>query len=241
MEFIDIHTHILSGVDDGAKTIEDSIALLKQEKENGVSSVVLTPHFYPEAHNFDEHYNKCRESFLALKEAIKGKDLPQIYLGFEVQYFSGISKSDTLDKLCFENTNVILLEIPFLNTLTDNMINEIVKLDMDIGLSVIIAHIERYAKERLFKKLLKVVSDGHAKAQISSDYLMDSLSKKTVYKLFKNNLVSYIASDSHDQKERPVLLQSAFDDLRADFRPQLINCIKNGEKLNNLLKGTDND
>ncbi len=241
MGFADIHTHILPGVDDGAKTLEDAIALLEQEKENGVSSVVLTPHFYPAVHSFDEHYAKCKEAFETLKEAIKDKDLPEIHFGFEVQYFSGISKSASLEKLCFENTNIILLEIPFLYPLTENMINEIIKLDMDIGLSVILAHIERYGKDRLFKKLLKVVADGHAKAQISSDYITDNAVKKVVYKLLKNNMVSFIASDCHNAKERPVMILKALNDLRLDFHPQVVRCIKNGLKIENTLKGIAND
>lgn len=240
MGFVDIHTHILPGVDDGAKTLEDAIALLEQEKENGVSSVVLTPHFYPAVHNFDEHYLKCKEAFEQLKDAVKDKDLPDIHFGFEVQYFAGISRSESLEKLCFENTNIILLEIPFLFPLTENMLKEIVKLDMDIGLKVIIAHIERYGKERLFKKLLKIVTDGHAKAQISSDYITDKAVKKVVYKLLKNNFVSFIASDCHNAKERPVLLQKAFRDLRVDYHPQVVNCLKNSAKIEDILKGNPN-
>lgn len=241
MGFIDIHTHILPGVDDGAETIEDSIALLEQEKANGVSSVVLTPHFYPAVHSFDEHYEKCKNAFDQLKEAIKDKDLPEIFLGFEVQYFSGISRSDKLDKLCFEGTNILLLEIPFLDPLTENMINEIIKLDMEIGLSVIIAHIERYSKERLYKKLLKAVSDKHAKAQISSDFITDNHIKKTVYKLLKNNLVDYIASDVHSVKDRPVLLSEALRNLRVDYHPQLVNFYKNSARLEDTLKGINDD
>ncbi len=241
MGLVDTHTHILPDVDDGAKNFEEAIALLEQEKENGVTSVVLTPHFYPAVHSFNDHYNKCKEAFSAFKEAIKDKDLPDIYLGFEVQYFSGISRSENLEKLCLENTNILLLEIPFLYPLTDNMINEIIKLDMDIGMSVIIAHIERYGKERLFKKLLKAVADGHAKAQISADFVTDKSVKKVVYKLLKNNLVSYIASDCHDARERPVMLKKAFSDLRVSFHPQIVTCIKNSTKLENQLKGNFDD
>lgn len=45
---VDLHTHILPGVDDGAETIEQSLALLEAERQNGVEAVVFTPHFLPQ-------------------------------------------------------------------------------------------------------------------------------------------------------------------------------------------------
>ena len=241
MGFSDSYSHILPGVDDGAKTIDEAITLLKQEKENGVTSVVLTPHFYPHLHNMDEHLEKCKASYESLKDAVKDMDLPKLYLGYEVQYFSGISHCTDLDKFCFENTNIILLELPFLSPLTQNMLDEIVKLDMDIGLSVIIAHIERYAGEKLFKKLLKIIKNGHAKAQISTDFIFDNSFVKPVNYLLKKDVVSFIASDAHNIETRPVCFNEAFSKLRVSFHSQLVKCIKNSQKLETTLKGNVDD
>ena len=54
MTFLDIHTHILPNVDDGAKNMETAIKLLEMLKEQGVTDVVATPHFYPDEDNAEE-------------------------------------------------------------------------------------------------------------------------------------------------------------------------------------------
>ncbi len=241
MGLIDIHTHILPAIDDGAKTVEDSIALLRQEKENGVSSVVLTPHFYPDIHILEEYKQRCCDAFIELKKAIHGMELPEIFLGFEVQYFTGISRCQNLDQLCFKGTHYLLLELPFLTPLSSTMLDEIVKINRDLGITVIIAHIERYRNDRLFRQLLKIIKSNDARAQISSDFIFNKDVNKTITKLLKKNLVSYIASDTHSVKERPVYIKNAIDSIRAKFHPQLIACIKNGERIENALKGTNND
>ena len=63
MSFIDIHTHILPCIDDGAKTKEEAVALLEQEKANGVEFVVCTPHFYTDYSDFDEHIKRVKETY----------------------------------------------------------------------------------------------------------------------------------------------------------------------------------
>ncbi|MEE0945643.1 MAG: CpsB/CapC family capsule biosynthesis tyrosine phosphatase [Acutalibacteraceae bacterium] len=241
MGLIDIHSHILPNIDDGAKNSEEAIQLLTQEKENGVSSVVLTPHFYPNLHTLEEYTKNCNIAYESLKEAIRDMELPQIFLGYEVQYFTGISRCQNLDMLCFKNTHYLLLELPFLSPLSSSMLDEIVKINRDLGLTVIIAHIERYKNDRLFKKLLKIVDNQDARAQISADSVFNKDMKKTVIKLLKRNLVSYIATDTHSVSDRPVLIKAAMDEIRHKFHPQLIACIKNSERIYDALKGNSDD
>jgi protein-tyrosine phosphatase len=237
MGFIDIHSHILPCVDDGAKTIDDSIDLLRQEKENDVTSVVLTPHFYPDYDTFDDHYNHILTAFNTLKKECEGKDLPDIYLGSEVQYFTGISRCEILDKMCISGTNYLLLELPFLTPITPTMLEEVKRIDRDLGITVIIAHIERYCNDRLFKKLIDLVKNGDIKAQINADSVFHPVFHKPILKLLKKGIISYIASDTHSVKERPVLIKDSISFLKQKYYPQVIQCLKNSEKLEQLLKG----
>ena len=69
--FFDIHSHILPNVDDGAKTIEDSLELLKLLKEQGVTAVLATPHFYPQDDNLSEFIEKCAKAFDSLNNEAK--------------------------------------------------------------------------------------------------------------------------------------------------------------------------
>ena len=237
MGYIDIHSHILPAIDDGAANISDSVELLKQEKENGVSSVICTPHFYPEAEELQRHLTKCRTAYSQLKEAVKYQDLPEIFLGHEVQYFTGISKCADLDKLCIEGTTILLLELPFLTPLSEYMLREVRSIDRDLGITVILAHIERYAGDKLFKKLLKIISEGDAKGQINAEAVLSAGSAKTVQKLIKRGYVSYIASDAHSPSVRPVLIKKAYSSLKEKYYSQLVAIKKNSDKLESLIKG----
>ena len=236
MSYIDIHSHILPGIDDGAKTLEESIELLQQEKNNNVTSVVCTPHFYPEIDTLENHIEKCHDAFTLLKSSIEYKELPKIYLGHEVQYFTGISKCQSLDKLCFSGTNILLLELPFLSPLSDFMLREVRSIDRNLGITVILTHIERYSQDKYFKKLLKLVESGAVSAQINADSVINPNTQKTVLKLIKRGLVSYIASDAHSPSDRPILISKAFKELRSKYYEQLINCRKNSQQLECIME-----
>ena len=114
----DMHSHILPHIDDGARDIEESIKLLELLKENGVSHVLATPHFYPDSSNFDEYLAAVNFEFEALQKAIENKNLPKVFLGCELLYYNSIGYSSSLDKLCLNNSQFLLLE------LTDHCINE---------------------------------------------------------------------------------------------------------------------
>ena len=240
MGYIDIHSHILANIDDGAKSIEESLALLEQEKLNGVTSVICTPHFYPEADTLESHLEKCNSAFLELQNEIRYKELPKIYLGHEVQYFTGISKCQTLDKLCIAGTNILLLELPFLSPLSSFMIKEVEGIDLDLGITVILAHVERYHKDRHFKRLIKLFEHSGIKAQINADSVFNPATKKVVQKLLKKGLVSYIASDTHSPKERPVSIGKAMKELKPKFYAEILKCRKNSEKLEEIIEGAAN-
>ncbi|MBR2043807.1 MAG: hypothetical protein IJ946_05660 [Clostridia bacterium] len=237
MGYVDIHSHILPCIDDGAQSVEESIALLEQEKANGVTSVICTPHFYPEVDELEAHLEKCAAAFKTLKAEIQHKELPNLYLGHEVQYFTGISKCQTLDKLCISGTNVLLLELPFLTPITSSIINEVKSIYHDLGINVILAHVERYAKDRHYKDIIKLIKAGDASAQINADSIISPITQKVTLKLIKGGLVSYIASDAHSLSQRPVLLNKAFILLKDKYYPQLTRCKKLSSKLEDMLEG----
>ena len=111
---VDLHSHVLPGIDDGSRSVEESVAMLQMEAEQGVRHVVATPHFYghldtPE--HFLEKRNRAEES---LREALeKYPDLPQIHVGAEVHYFRGISTSEASMGLTIGGNSCILIEMPY--------------------------------------------------------------------------------------------------------------------------------
>lgn len=231
MPFIDIHTHILPRIDDGAKNIQVSVALLEQEKANGVDCVICTPHFYTDFSDFDEHLNRVKKAYSELCSHIEFLDLPKIYLGYEVAYFLNMHRSMSIEQCTLGNSNYLLLELPFSIPLSNDMLNDIQKLSDDVGFRVIIAHIERYSHDKLYKKLLSLVKDDTVLAQINAESLFLNNHKKCVQKLLKANLVSFVASDTHSVINRPVKTAMCLKEIKAKYPLAYDKIISSTEEL----------
>lgn len=107
---IDFHTHILPGIDDGSRSADESIQMLRAMPE--VTHVVATPHFYAWENTPERFLRRRTAAWEQLRERLDDT-APDIRLGAEVCYFEGICRSDELHSLCIEGTNVLLLEMPF--------------------------------------------------------------------------------------------------------------------------------
>ena len=87
--YFDIHSHILPGIDDGAKDITESAELINFMKKEGITEVIATPHFYPNEMSlgdFLEHRNNAYETLCSNLDG----DIPRIYIGCEILYFKSI-------------------------------------------------------------------------------------------------------------------------------------------------------
>ena len=211
MSYIDIHAHILPDVDDGAKDMETSLALLEMLKEQGVTHVIATPHFYPDTDNVEEFVDTVSKAYSDLKREIEYKDLPNVYLGCELRYFVGMGKSCAIKQFAIQNTKYLLLELPYGAPVTKTVINDIVDIKEVLGLTPILAHVERYSKVPGFKKLLKLVSDGTALAHINAGAVISKEDARLCEKLIKGGYVSFLASDTHSVVNRPPYIKQALD------------------------------
>ena len=112
-QVIDFHSHILPGIDDGSKNVEESLQMLRMMAKQGITHVVATPHFYPQ-HDTPERFLRRRaEAEAALREAMAGEnDLPELSIGAEVYYFRGISDSNAIKELTVDHKKCILIEMP---------------------------------------------------------------------------------------------------------------------------------
>ena len=194
---IDIHNHILYGVDDGSKDLDMSLAMLKKEMEQGVTRVYLTPHQNQQTLTgplLKERY----QSFLwEIKE--KGIDM-DIRLGAEIYYYPGL-KQDLLSgkALTMDESKYVLVEF---STRTETNVSEIVYELVVAGFTPIIAHIERYPylkKEDYFD-----IKEAGGLIQINSSSFSHFSSRGLIKYLLKNDLVDYVATDAHDNNRRKV-------------------------------------
>lgn len=139
----DAHTHILPGIDDGAADVEQSLAMLRLQRRQGVDTVLLTPHFYREEESIEAFLTRRQASYDALIAAIGDEPMPKLVLGAEVYWYPGISREEELRKLCLEGTDILLLELPYAPW-TDSILEEVDAIPALRGITPLIAHVDRY-------------------------------------------------------------------------------------------------
>ena len=193
---IDIHCHILPGVDDGAKDLSESKAMLAAQRAAGVDRLFLTPHFYPEKMSMDD-FLTARQNAWAQLGALE--DLPQLRLGAEVRYCPQLLDLD-LRKVTLGDSDYMLLELP--GRRYPSFAVQIVEELQGKGIIPILAHVERCAYFREDPQLLQRLVDLGALAQVSAEALFDRADKKFAQTCLMHNLAQIIASDAHNMTGR---------------------------------------
>ncbi|MGI6106222.1 MAG: tyrosine-protein phosphatase [Raoultibacter sp.] len=191
----DIHCHILPGVDDGARDLEASLAMLDAAKRAGITSIVCTPHVRDPY--FD--YDAMREAYEVLRAHAGGFPLA---MGWEVNHAKLMELGmEWAEQLCFEGTNEFLLELSSRCRAHDFEVYERTIFELQgMGYTVIIAHPERYLAIQEDVEIARDLVRMGCKLQASADFVAGGRlgrEKKHAKKLFEENLYSYIASDAH--------------------------------------------
>lgn len=214
----DIHTHILPGMDDGARDAEQSLAMLRMEARQGVRAVVLTPHFYPKREAVESFLSRRAAAYQRLTQAIgqlpeaDRTTLPALYLGAEVAWQSDLLDCPDLTDLCLGGGKYMLVELPFTPWNSD-LIRQMYELMACFGITPVIAHLERYLDDQnseMVEKLLKL----DIPIQISCDVLEHFFRRRKAMKLLRRRRAHLIASDCHDCTDRPPRMEQAAAELR---------------------------
>ena len=232
MKVVDFHTHILPGIDDGSSSVEESLAMLQMEKEQGASLVVATPHFYPQNDRPEKFLQRRKAAFEQLTEKISPDDkLPQIILGAEVYYFKGIGQWEGLRDFAIENTNYLLLEMPMVKW-DSRMYDDIYDIYRSQGLVPIIAHLDRYINIFNVKGVVDNLSELPVVIQANAGFFLDKSSKRLALKLLKNNVINIIGTDCHNIQSRKPNLKAALETIEQQLGEEYIKRINlAGEKI----------
>ena len=226
---LDIHSHILPGVDDGSKSLEESLQMLSMMKEQGITHVIATPHFYPSIDAADAFYLRVKEAYDQLREAAKGKDLPHILPGSEVLYYRYIGRSESIHRFCLANSSYLLLELPT-TVIGNGLFEDLTLLKTESGITPIIAHIERYRHFRGYKKLLEFVRQNHLPAQINASSVMSFSEFREIKRLIRLGIVTYIGTDAHSVDDRAPMMKQALEKLEKKFGSDFTEALKNNSR-----------
>ncbi len=197
---IDWHSHILPGMDDGSRDLAESTAMLQMLWQQGVQTVVATPHFYAN-HESVERFCRRRETARTVLTEAKLTDVPEILCGAEVRYYPGISRMEELKRLCIEGTDLLLLEMPE-NTWTEYTVRELEELAAQGSVRLILAHIERCMDLQSDSTRQRLYGSGILMQSNAGNFLRFS-SKRRALKDLRHGRIHLLGSDCHDLKSRP--------------------------------------
>lgn len=226
---IDMHSHLLFGIDDGAKTIEDSIFLIKKLHALGYKTLITTPHvMYDTYRNSNEIILERLEK---VREEVKKQEIPvEIYASAEYYLDEGlIQKLQNKEKLlAFGSKNYILFETGFMNQ--PSQIWEVIFELKSQGYQPIFAHPERYMYIQEDMEIAQKIHDRGVLLQLNANSLVGYYGKEvmaTAEKLLDKNLISFLGTDCHHNRHA--------DSLEKILTTRLPNTLQKTTFLNNQI------
>ena len=206
--FIDTHSHILFGVDDGAQEIGQSLAMLEKERNEGVAVVFLTPHFYEGGRNSTH----VEERFQMLSQKAKER-LPEIELFLGNEIFCMYEPLNAVKRgaaRTYANGKYVLCE--FAPSGEWSKIREHIVNFLREGYIPVIAHAERYFELFSKKERMREVVALGALIQINCETFTSAgfFQRRYLRSLLNEDLIFCVGTDAHNLKNRPPEMRDAF-------------------------------
>jgi protein-tyrosine phosphatase len=202
---VDMHSHLIPGIDDGAKTIDDSIAMIKELHSLGFKKIITTPHI------MSDFYRNTPQNILEgleiIREAVKNNGIPVVIEAAAEYYLDdGFLQKLENEKLLTFGDNYVLFEISYINS-PENM-KEIIFNLRTAGYRPVLAHPERYPFWYKHFDEYKRLKDQGVYLQLNVNSLTGYYSvpaKKIGEKLIDEKMVDFIGTDTHHSKHIEVL------------------------------------
>jgi protein-tyrosine phosphatase len=208
---IDLHTHVLAGVDDGAATVEESCKMLAMAAEDSTQAIVATPHC-------DLRYKyepaRCRDLAHQLREAMTSG--PKLYTGCEL-HLTPENIEALLCRPCdytLNRSDCVLIELP--DQIAPAAVCDTVDRITNYGLRPILAHPERNGTIQRNLDLAERVVEAGCYLQLTAQAIAGSFgapAERAASYLLKHRLAHFIASDAHGSEHRRPLLSIAFTEV----------------------------
>ena len=199
---IDLHCHILPGMDDGSPDVEISLAMLRRQAEQGISAVCATPHYYARQNDIETFCERRAAALQKLLDAWPEERLPRVIPAAEVAFFTGISAYPDLGRLCIQGTKTLLLEMPFTEW-NDFQVEEVSALVLDRGFQVVLVHPERFCGSRGNRDRLRELEELPVALQVNAKTLLRWRTRRLGLKLLQMARDPLLGSDCHNLTTRP--------------------------------------
>jgi protein-tyrosine phosphatase len=223
---VDMHCHVLPGVDDGPSNMDESLAVLREAKRQGVEKMIVTPHYHPG--RFMVPAPRVLETLQEVRDALEREGIElQLIPGQECYYYSGLVKElDAGNVLTMGGTSHVLVE--FDPGVLYSVIQHAVRELFNGGYRPIIAHFERYDCLHGREDRLKELRDQDVMLQLNFDRLLDreGFFRRNVWRrLLRDGWVDLLGSDTHGMGFRPLHIAQAVQWLVSDVEPRIVSDI----------------
>lgn len=219
---IDWHSHVLPKMDDGSRDVAESIALVKMLGEQGADTVIATPHFHAGRESVESFLDRRCAAYNTLVKELDGA-YPNLLLGAEVRYYSGIGRMEGLKRLQIGQSGLLLLEMP-MGKWTEYTVREVLQLAASSELTVVLAHIERYLPLQS-KNVWKRLYENGVLMQVNASFFTGIFTRRKALLMLSDGGIHFIGSDCHGVTSRPPKIGKAFDIIRkhlgGDFISQM--------------------
>lgn len=205
---IDLHSHYLSGIDDGAENTNESIRMLKDSFCQGVRLSVATPHCTVHRSEDIEHFLEVREQSIEKLNSKKEKQsvrLPRQLYGAEIYLDNNINAYPDIKKLCIGETNLLLVEFP-LEKYNHACADWLHSLNLT-GIRPVVAHIDRYI---FWQEMLNDFQGLDIVYQINAARFLNFSGRRLIKKLLKYHLFYVVSSDMHNMQNRSCNMSDAY-------------------------------
>ncbi len=190
-----MHSHLLPEMDDGSKSVEQSLELIDKLRAQGVKKLCFTPHFYTN----EESIN----SFLARREESVNKLLPhipddvEVCIGAEVYVTRYLFNNKDLSGICYGDSRYILCEFPFDSHFSDHTMDYIYRLRGNYSLKPVLTHIERYRHLMEDEGLVEDLLDEDMIIQTNVGAFRGFSQKRRLLKYIKRGYIDIVGTDCH--------------------------------------------
>ena len=214
---LDLHSHILPKMDDGSKSTEMSLEMLRRSGQQGVNTIVSTSHFYPDSESPDHFLARRRAARERLEAVLTGSE-PEILYGAEVFYYPGISQSEQVAELAINGTSLIMIELPFIPW-QESIFDELMSFQYYNRLNIVLAHVERYQdiqKRDMYRRLF----DRPFFFQCNAEAFTERKSRKLAFELMDSGLLHFLGTDCHNIADRAPNMEEARKAIEKKFSPR---------------------
>ena len=197
---VDLHSHILPGIDDGSPDVGTSAAMLRREAEQGVDVVCATSHYYAKYSSIPAFCERRAEAMERLSPVLTA-ELPRVLPAAEVAYFPHMEEQDLMP-LCIQGTRTLMLEMPFADW-TDLQLETVEALVLDCRYDVVLVHPERFCFSKSNRHKLEKLAELPIGLQVNAGSLLRWGTRRLALDLLQMAQYPLLGSDCHNLTSRP--------------------------------------